>query len=61
VAVCVLVVTAGPDSDWKITEAAVAVIVSVAIFAGVCCCSWLEVAMLERCMFGGGNSLDPPP
>ena len=61
VEVCVLVVTAGPDSGWTITGAAVAVIVSVAISAEVCCCFWLKVAMLEQCVFGGSSSLDPLP
>jgi hypothetical protein len=59
VVICVVEGFAGGASGWTITEAAVVVIVSVAISAVACCCSWLKVAILERCVFDGGNSLDP--
>jgi hypothetical protein len=61
VVVCVVVEVVSGPSGWTITEAAVAVIVSVAISVVACCCSWLEAAMLEWCVFGGGNSLGLPP
>jgi hypothetical protein len=59
VVVCVVEGFAGGASGWTITEAAVVVIVSVTIFAVACRCSWLKVAMLEQCVFDGGNFLGP--
>jgi cytochrome c-type biogenesis protein CcmH/NrfG len=43
-----------------VVVAAVVVVVVVAISAGVDCCSWLRVAMLEQCAFAGGNSRSFP-
>jgi hypothetical protein len=47
-------VAAGGVHGRTVVVAAVVVVVVVAISAAVSCCSWQKVAMLERCVFGGG-------
>jgi hypothetical protein len=47
-------VAAGGVHGRTVVVAAVVVVVIVAISAVVGCCSWRKVAMLERCVFGGG-------
>jgi hypothetical protein len=53
-------VAAGGVPGLTVVIAAVAVVVIVAILIGVGCCSWLRVAMLERCVFAGGSSQGSP-
>jgi hypothetical protein len=50
------VAAAGGVHGRTVVVAAVVVVVVVAISAAVGCCSWQNVAMLERCVFGGGCS-----
>jgi hypothetical protein len=47
-------VGAGGVHGQTVVVAAVVVVVVVAISVAVGCCSWRKVAMLERCVFGGG-------
>jgi hypothetical protein len=48
------VVVAGGVHGQTVVVATVVVVVVVAISVAVGCCSWRKVAMLERCVFGGG-------
>ena len=51
---------AGGVPGLTVVIAAIAVVVIVAISVRVSCCSWLRVAMLEQCVFEGGNSQGSP-
>jgi hypothetical protein len=53
--VFVVVVVAGGVPGRTVVVAAVVVVVVVAIFVVICHCSWQIVAMLEQCVFAGGN------
>jgi hypothetical protein len=53
--VVAVVVVAGGVPGQTVVVAAVVVVVVVAIFVVVCRCSWQIVAMLEQCVFAGGN------
>jgi hypothetical protein len=47
-------VAAGGVHGRTVIVAAIVVVVVVSISAAVGCCSWQNIAMLERCVFGGG-------
>jgi hypothetical protein len=51
---------AGGVPGLTVVVATIAVVVVVAILAGVNCCSWLKVAMLERCVIAGSSSWGSP-
>jgi hypothetical protein len=56
----VVAAVAGGVPGLTVVVAAIAVVVVVAILVVVSCCSWLRVVMLERCVFGSGNSQGSP-